>query len=305
MLPIVAGVATAVAWAISVLASARASRVTGAPQTVAGVMVVGTVLILPVALVATPLPPALADPVGTVFLAALAGAANVGGLLLTYAAYRVGAVGIIATIGSTEGAIAAAISVLAGQTLAPGSGFVLALVAVGVALAAASGGGEREDDVVIGRARSLRAAGLATCAAGLFGLGLFMTGHVAGTLPPAWVILPSRVVGVVAVAAPLFLAGRFRVVRSVLPLVLLTGLLRRRPGRHRDDLRPRLDVRADRRYRGLRPVPGASCPASGPRDRARRHRDRDARPAGRNLGHAGGCQWSWSTTRIRRCTSRS
>ena len=225
MLPIVAGVATAVAWAISVLASARASRVTGAPQTVAGVMVVGTVLILPVALVATPLPPALADPVGTVFLAALAGAANVGGLLLTYAAYRVGAVGIIATIGSTEGAIAAAISVLAGQTLAPGSGFVLALVAVGVALAAASGGGEREDDVVIGRPRSLRAAGLATCAAGLFGLGLFMTGHVAGTLPPAWVVLPSRVVGVVAVAAPLFILGRFRVVRSVLPLVLLTGLV--------------------------------------------------------------------------------
>ena len=225
MLPIVAGVATAVAWAISVLASARASRVTGAPQTVAGVMVVGTVLILPVALVATPLPPALADPVGTVFLAALAGAANVGGLLLTYAAYRVGAVGIIATIGSTEGAIAAAISVVAGQTLAPGSGFVLALVAVGVALAAASGGGEREDDVVIGRARSLRAAGLATCAAGLFGLGLFMTGHVAGTLPPAWVVLPSRVVGVDAVAAPLFILGRFRVVRSVLPLVLLTGLV--------------------------------------------------------------------------------
>ena len=225
MLPIVAGVATAVAWAISVLASARASRVTGAPQTAAGVMVVGTVLILPVVLVATPLPPALADPVGTVFLAALAGAANVGGLLLTYAAYRVGAVGIIATIGSTEGAIAAAISVLAGQTLAPGSGFVLALVAVGVALAAASGGGEREDDVVIGRARSLRAAGLATCAAGLFGLGLFMTGHVAGTLPPAWVVLPSRVVGVVAVAAPLFILGRFRVVRSVLPLVLLTGLV--------------------------------------------------------------------------------
>ena len=102
---------------------------------------------------------------------------------------------------------------------------MLALVAVGVALAAASGGGEREDDVVIGRARSLRAAGLATCAAGLFGLGLFMTGHVAGTLPPAWVILPSRVVGVVAVAAPLFILGRFRVVRSVLPLVLLTGLV--------------------------------------------------------------------------------
>ncbi|HXI82016.1 MAG TPA: EamA family transporter [Verrucomicrobiae bacterium] len=225
MLPIVFGVATAICWAVSVLASARSSRIGGAPQTVAGVMIVGAVLALPLALVASPLPPTLRDPAWTVFLSALAGAANVFGLLLTYAAYRIGAVGIIATIGSTEGAIAAVISVLAGQTLAAGSGLVLALVAFGVLLAATSGGNEREDGVVIDRARSLRAAGLATGAAGLFGLGLFTMGHVSATLPAAWVILPGRLVGVVVVAVPLYLTGRLRVPRSVLPLILLVGFV--------------------------------------------------------------------------------
>jgi drug/metabolite transporter (DMT)-like permease len=186
---------------------------------------VGAVLVLPVAVVATPLPTNLPDPALTLFLAALAGAANVGGLLLTYAAYRVGVVGIIATIGSTEGAIAAVISVLAGQALAPGSGPVLGLIAIGVVLAATGGGSEREEGVLIDRARSLRAAALATGAAGLFGLGLFTTGYVSATLPPIWVVLPSRIVGVLLVAVPLMLMGRLRISRSVLPLVVVTGFV--------------------------------------------------------------------------------
>ena len=225
MLPIAAGVVTALFFATSVLASARASRVAGAPQTVAGVMVVGALLVLPVAVVATPLPAGLERPVETVLLAALAGGANVAGLLFTYAAYRIGAVGIVSTIGSTEGAIAAVISVLAGQALAPGSGPALAVVAVGVVLAATSGGGEIEEGVAIGRERSLRAAGLAACAACLFGLSLYTTGHVSATLPAAWVILPGRLVGVVAVAVPLYLTGRLRVPRSVLPFVVITGFV--------------------------------------------------------------------------------
>jgi drug/metabolite transporter (DMT)-like permease len=225
MLPIVAGAATALAWAVSVLASARASRISGSPQTVAGVMLVGVVLVLPVVVLAIPLPARLANPAETLVLATLAGAANVGGLLLTYAAYRVGAVGIVATIGSTEGAIAAVISVIAGQMLAPGSGLVLGLVAIGVVLAATSGGNEREDGAVIDRARSLRAAGLATGAACLFGFGLFTTGHVSETLPPAWVVLPSRLVGVILVAVPLYLTGRLRISRAALPFIVLTGFV--------------------------------------------------------------------------------
>jgi drug/metabolite transporter (DMT)-like permease len=225
MLPIVAGVVTALCFAVSVLASARASRAAGSQQTVAGVMLVGAVLVLPFALVISPLPASLPKPVETVLISTLAGAANVVGLLCAYAAYRIGAVGVVSTIGSTEGAIAAVISVLAGQALAPGSGAALAVIAVGVVLAATSGGGELEEGVAIDRQRSLRAAGLATCSAGLFGLGLFATGHVSATLPAAWVILPGRLVGVAAVAVPLLVSGRLHAPRAALPFMLLTGIV--------------------------------------------------------------------------------
>jgi drug/metabolite transporter (DMT)-like permease len=225
MIPIVAGVVTAMFFATSVLASARASRVAGSAPTVAVVMIVGVILVLPLALVVTPLPVTLARPVETVFLSALAGAANVGGLLFTYAAYRAGAVGIVATIGSTEGATAAVLSVFFGQVLAPGSGPALAVVAIGVALAATGGGREFEEGQQISRARSLRAAGLASCAACLFGFGLYTSGHVSATLPPAWVILPGRLVGVVVVALPLLVTGRLRIPRAVLPFAILTGFV--------------------------------------------------------------------------------
>ncbi|HEV7603608.1 MAG TPA: EamA family transporter [Candidatus Limnocylindrales bacterium] len=220
MLPIVAGVLTALSFAIATLASARASRIAGAVPTLVGQMTVGMILVLPVAVAVTPLPPV---PVETLVLATLAGAANVSGLLLVYAAYRVGAVGIISTIASTEGAIAAVVSVLAGQALAPGSGPALAIVAVGVVLAAAGGGRELEDGVPISRARSLRAAGLACGAAGLFGFGLFTTGHVSATLPPAWVVLPGRLVGAIALGLPMLALGRIRLPRAALPYVLVTG----------------------------------------------------------------------------------
>lgn len=225
MLPIVAGVVTALSFAVSVLASARASRAAGSQQTVAGVMLVGTVLVLPFALVASPLPVGLAKPIETILIAALSGAANVVGLLFAYAAYRIGAVGVVSTIGSSEGAIAAVISVLAGQTLAPGSGAALAVVAVGVVLAATSGGGELEEGVTIDRRRSLRAAGLATCSAGLFGFGLFTTGYVSATLPAAWVILPGRLIGIAAVAVPLLVTGRLHAPRSAIPVIILTGVV--------------------------------------------------------------------------------
>ena len=224
MLPIVAGILTALAFTISTLASARASRIAGAAPTVAGVMLVGAALVLPFALTVSPLPsgPGVTE---SVILAALAGAANVGGLLFAYSAFRIGAVGIISTIDSTEGAIAAVLSVLAGQTLAPGSGPALAVIALGVVLAATGGGHELEEGIAISRAQSLRAAGLAACAASLFGLGLFVTGHVSSTLPALWIILPGRIVGIAIVALPLFLTGRLRIPRAALPFIVLIGLV--------------------------------------------------------------------------------
>ena len=127
---------------------------------------------LPVA-AATPLPAAAP---GALFVPALAGAATIVGLLLAYTGYTIGAVGVVSTIASTEGAIAAVISVVAGQQLAPGSGPLLGLVAIGVVLAASGGGREIEEGVRIGRERSLRAAGLAARAALMFGTSLYLIG---------------------------------------------------------------------------------------------------------------------------------
>ena len=221
MSPIVAGVFAALSFAVSVLVSARASRLVGAPVTVAGVMLVGFLIVLPVAAV-TPLPAAAP---GALVVPVLAGAATIVGLLLAYTGYTIGAVGVVSTIASTEGAIAALISVLAGQQLAPGSGPLLGLVAIGVILAASGGGREIEEGVQIGRARSLRAAGLAAAAALMFGSSLYLMGSTSGSLPIAWILLPGRALGVVAVGVPLLLAGRARLTRVALPYVVACGIV--------------------------------------------------------------------------------
>src|SRR4029077_18477237 len=224
MLSLIAGILTSLAFASSTITSARASRLAGPAPVVAGVMLVGLVLTTPLALVASPLPADRALPWTPLLLAAVGGAANIVGLLLVYAGLRIGAVGIVSTIASAEGALAAGFAVLAGQSLAAGAGLVLAVIAVGVALAAAGGEAAIEPGVAIPRARALRAAAFAGGAATIFGFGLFVTGQVSAGLPPAWVIFPGRIVGVVAVAIPLFLTGRLQAPRAAIPLVVLTGI---------------------------------------------------------------------------------
>src|SRR4051812_15498806 len=158
MLPIVAGVLTALLFAASTLTSARASRLSPAGPAVAGVMAVGAILLAPIAVLGTPLPPERPVPVESFAWAIVAGVTNVAGLILVYRALRIGAVGVVSTIASTEGAIAAVLSVAAGQALAPGSGPILALIAGGVVLAAAGNGEEGEERQPVGRARALPAA---------------------------------------------------------------------------------------------------------------------------------------------------
>ncbi len=223
MSPILAGAVTALAYAVSTLASARATRQIGSPATVAGVMLVGSIVLVPIALTTSPISPVPGVPVEALLWAVLAGVSNVMGLLVAYVAYRIGAVGIVSTIGSTEGAVAAVLSVLAGQALAPGSGPVLVLVVLGVLLAATSGGHEIEEGVAISRAQSLRAAGLAGCAALLFGLGLFIMGRWSTSLPSAWLILPGRLVGLVAVGLPVLVIRRVRIARSAWPFIVAIG----------------------------------------------------------------------------------
>lgn len=220
MIPILGGLGAALAFTVSILVSARASRLTGAASTLAGAMALGLAISLPAAIV---IEPSVTLTPEAVAWSAVSGIGNVVGLLLVYTAYRVGAVGIISTIASTEGAISAVLSVIAGEVLQPGSGPVLGVVALGVALAAA-GGREEEEGVEITRARAIRAATLAIGAALSFGLGLYASGRVSELLPVAWAILPARVAGVLLVTIPMAVAGRVRISRAAAPYVAATGL---------------------------------------------------------------------------------
>jgi uncharacterized membrane protein len=138
------------------------------------------------------------------------------GLWLVYSAVRVGKVGVVAPIASTEGAVAAVIAVVLGEKISPGVGAALALVVVGVVLAASAPGTEE---------RTPHAVPLLAGAAALsFGVSIYATGRVSDELSVAWALLPARAVGVVAITVPLLLAGRLVLTREAAPFVLATGL---------------------------------------------------------------------------------
>ena len=70
----------------------------------------------------------------------------------------------------------------------------------------------------------LRPVLLAVAGAVLFGVSLYATGRAGAELPLFWAVLPARLVGVVAVAAPLIATSRLRLTRRAAPLVIAGGL---------------------------------------------------------------------------------
>jgi drug/metabolite transporter (DMT)-like permease len=229
VLAIFGGLGAAVMWATTTICSSRSSRTIPASSVLAWVMVVGLVVTLP-ALVATGVPAGV--DLGILAWLAVAGIGNVLGLLLEYAGLSIGKVGVVAPIASTEGAIAAIIAVTAGETLSTGATAMLAVIAVGVILAGLVTDPDSDELVVgdspwvpsSGRGRRSRAALLAVGAAVAFGVSLYAAGRVSLDLPIAWVLLPPRLVGVVAIAIPLALASRLRFSREVAPLLVVSGV---------------------------------------------------------------------------------
>ncbi len=260
MVAILGGLGAAVAWAISTLCSSRSSRVLEPVTVVAWVMLVGLVLTAPGAALQG-IPGRLdASSGGWLFIS---GVGNVCGLMLTYRALRIGKVGVVAPVVSTEGAFAALIALAAGESLAPGIGATLALIVVGICLAAVppadrlvseptvaagavgegdfrvAGGSRRPREAAAGggssdgwlsgversaRADHLQAVLLALIAAAVFGTSLYATARAGSVLPVTWVVLAARLIGAIAMAIPLALAGRLRLTRGVVPLVLAAGV---------------------------------------------------------------------------------
>jgi len=217
MIAVLGGLGAAVAWAVSTVCSSRSSRLTAPPVVVAWVMVVGLVISAPLALLQG-VPSTLGHEPGMWLF--IAGAGNVGGLVLAYAALRAGQVALVAPLVSTEGAIAALIAIAAGESLAPGVGVTLAAIATGICLASLP----PEDRTAEAHANHLKAALLALGAACTFGVSLYATGRAGASLPAAWVVLAARLIGTVVLALPLALAGRLPLTRAVAPLVVTSGV---------------------------------------------------------------------------------
>lgn len=212
MTSILFGLGTALLWAGSSLLSSRAVKVISAWSVVAWSMMLGLLLIAPF-LVATGVPENLTrDQIGWMIAA---GVGNVSGLVLAAMAFRVGKVGVITPILATEGAIAAVIAALLGESIAPIVGLILGAMVLGVIVAGAS-----PDPEPLEHERPVLAVVLAVGGAFVFGIGLFAVGHLSGDLPIPWVLLPARLVGTLVLFVPLLLWRRLQLTRRTAPLVV-------------------------------------------------------------------------------------
>ncbi len=216
MISVAGGIGAALAFSATTLCYVRLSRMIGPYVVLAWVMLVGLAITIP--LVAVAGVPRGLDAVEVGWLA-LAGFGNVGGLVLTYMALRSGKVALVAPITSTEGAIAALISIAAGEKLAAASALTLAVIVTGILLASTGHTTPNEEP----RADGLNTVVLAILAAVAFGASLYAVGRVGRDLPLAWALLPARAVGVGAVALPLALTSRLHLPRPALPFALAGG----------------------------------------------------------------------------------
>lgn len=233
------GLATAVFWAAATISSSRAARVLGQWTTVAWVMLVGFVIVLPLVLLdvgggfgggvagsgaagsgvaGSGVSPSAVS-VGTWGLLLVVGLGNVVGLVATYAAFRVGKVGVVAPVVAAEGAVAAVIAGLFGERVAVVVALLLVTIVVGVVIA-----GVAPDPAPVEHERPVRAVLLAVTAAILFGLGLFANGRIQQAVPVSWVVLSARAVGVGMVTVPLAVARRLTLTKQALPYVLAGGV---------------------------------------------------------------------------------
>jgi drug/metabolite transporter (DMT)-like permease len=218
MLAIVGGLGAALVFATVTLCNSRSSRMIGPTQLLSWVMLIGLAIVAPL-VVLEGVPDDLDGESGAWL--AVAGIGNVVGLLLAYAALRVGKVGIVAPVIATQGAVAAVLAVVAGESIGVGAAVTLAVIATGVVLAglAADDGEEVE-----GRERGPHAMLYALGAAFAIGWSLYATARASIDLPVVWALLPSRLIGVAVVTVPLVLRSGLRMTREALPLVLVAGV---------------------------------------------------------------------------------
>jgi transporter family protein len=212
MTAVLGGLATALAFTCTSLLVSRATTLIPAVSVVASALVIGLVMVVPLILISG-IPRGLdASSAGWLLLS---GFANVAGFLTAYTALGLGQVGAVTPIISTEGAFAAIFAIVGGEHLGLPVAVALAVIVLGVILAASS---PQHSDVATAHHKRALALGLASAFA--YGLTLYSVGKASASLPIIWVLLPARLVGVLLVALPLGLRGRLVMTRQALPYVI-------------------------------------------------------------------------------------
>jgi len=208
--------AAALAWGITSYASAPAARDAGVRCSLAWSALIAPAILWPVALLLSGVP----DPAGgDLAWAGIFGFGLVGALGFGFLAMTLGRVSIVATVISTDGAMAATVSIARGETV---GGLLLAgltVIVVGVLLAVSGGGqsqaGPRRDGLA-----ALAALGSAAC----FAITFLSAGEV-DSLQPVWLVGLGRLVPLLLVSLPVLAATRLaRPPRSAWPWIAVNAL---------------------------------------------------------------------------------
>ena len=209
------GLGSAVMFACSTLMASRSIRMIGNNSVIGWIMLTGTIITIPFLIVS-----GWPDISGkNLLIMGFAGIGNIGGLFFSLRALQIGKVGLVAPIVSTEGALAAFMSALSGETLKAAVIFALVAIVVGVVIAAIA-----PDPAPIAHEKPAQAVLFSTLASLCFAATLFATGGLSGTIPIAWLSLPPRLAGVLLVTIPLAISGKLRISKKALPLVLGSGV---------------------------------------------------------------------------------
>jgi len=208
---IVFGLLTACFFASSGLLSSRAVKIIGSASSVAWVMLLGLFITTPF-VVAAGVPANIGPSIPWMVVLGLG---NVIGILVAGFALRVGKVGVVAPILATEGAIAAVIAALLGESIAPVVGFMLLVIVGGIVISAIA-----PDPDPLPKERPVYAVVLSTVAAACFGVSLFAAGNLSNDVPIPWVLLPARLTGVLVILIPLLVMRKLQITRSTVPLIV-------------------------------------------------------------------------------------
>jgi drug/metabolite transporter (DMT)-like permease len=213
--PLIISLASAASWGVSDFLGGLQSR----RLPVLGVLAVSQPAGLLLIALLIPLLGADSIPAGKLAIAALAGAASLGGLAAFYAAMAMGTVSVVAPVAALGVVVPVVVGLARGDTPAAIQLAGLAPAVAGVVVLSYEERPEHPES-----ARAARLSIVLAILAGL-GFGVFFTGlDAAATDRPGWAILAVRVGGVTTVAAALLIARpRLDGVGAAWPILVVIG----------------------------------------------------------------------------------